>query len=406
MQQVLHLLIVDRDRRAALTASYGSKWLLPVVTCAERARAAPVAARWAAERGAPGGVAGQWLGRVTEVGIDWLVAIVARPPHFTPPPPLEWTPLDALSSQASLLDYQQWAIARAVQDDALPSVSGPFGNLSWPWDVQSWIGGAAGAAVSSLTPYRVGAYEVVLGADCLLGRVYFKGLVEERAAEARLTQALAEAAPDSFARTIALERQADGCVWWLTAACPGRPGGDPHRAAQALARVQQRTRTADHRSLVLPALDLEAATRWASDLLGDSRSGAIVRRRCAQALHADVPTAWIPMDLDPVNILVDAGHRVRFIDVDDSFLGPAPLAMATLARRSADPTLYRAYEQSWSPPLARLDWQDFEVAASVVESWLGWKRLRRNIERGEVFAALDLVEARVRARLARAINAE
>jgi hypothetical protein len=170
--------------------------------------------------------------------------------------------------------------------------------------------------------------------------------------------------------------------------------------------LRDRTRTADHRSLALPALDLEAAARWASELLGDSRSGAIVRRRCAQALRADVPAAWIPMDLDPANVLVGTGDRVGFIDVDDSFLGPAPLAMATLARRCADPTLYRTYERSWSPPLARLDWQDFEVAASVVESWLGWKRLRRNIERGEVFAPLDLVEARVGARLARAINAE
>jgi hypothetical protein len=406
MQQVLHLLIVDRDKRAALTASYGSRWLLPVVTCAERARAAPIAARWAAERGAPGEVAGQWLGRVTEDGIDWLVVVAAQPQHLTPPPPLEWTPLDTLSSRASLVDYQPWAIGRAVQHDALPSVSGPFGNLSWPEDVQRWIGRAAGSAVSSLTPYRVGAYEVVLGADCVDGRVYFKGLVEARAAEARLTQALAAAAPDSFARTIALERQADGSVWWLTAACPGCPGGDPHRAAQALARVQQRTKTADRRSLALPALDLEAAARWASELLGDSGSGAIVRRRCAQALRADVPAAWIPMDLDPANILVDAVRRVRFIDVDDSILGPAPLAMATLARRCADPTLYRTYERSWSPPLARLEWRDFEVAASVVESWLGWQRLWRNIERGEVFAPLDLVEARVRARLARAINAE
>ena len=405
MQQILHLLIVDRDRRATLTATYGSRWLLPVVTCAERARAGPVAARWAAERGAPGEVAGQWLGRVTQHGIDWLVAVAARRQPLIPPAPLEWMPLEALLSQASLLDYQQWAIARAVQRDALPSVSGPFGNLSWPDDVQSWIGGVAGSAASSPTPYRVGAYEVVLGADCVWPRL-FQGLVEERAAEARLTHALAAAAPDSFARTLALERQKDGCVWWLTAACPGRPGGDPHRAAQALARVQQRTRTADHRSLALPALNLEAAARWASDLLGDSRSGAIVRRRCTQALRADLPAAWIPMDLDPANILVDAGHRVRFIDVDDSFLGPAPLALATLARRSADPTLYRTYERSWSPPLARLDWQDFDVAASVVESWLGWTRLRRNIERGEVFAPLDLVEARVRARLARCINAE
>jgi len=33
MHQSLHLLIVDRDRRTALAANYGSRWLLPMLTC-------------------------------------------------------------------------------------------------------------------------------------------------------------------------------------------------------------------------------------------------------------------------------------------------------------------------------------------------------------------------------------
>jgi hypothetical protein len=233
--------------------------------------------------------------------------------------------------------------------------------------------------------------------------VYFKGLVEERATEAHLTQALAAAAPQSFARTLALERRRDSSVWWLTAACPGRPGGDAHHAAQALARVQQRV-LATGAPGALSALDLEAAARWGSELLADSRCEAIVRRHCARVTRADVPAAWIPMDLDPTNILIDDEDRVRFIDLDDSFLGPAPLAIATLALRCGDRTLYRTYERSWLPPLTGLDWAAFEMAATVVQSWLGWTRLERNIARGEVFIDRDFAAARIRARLAGAID--
>ncbi len=318
-------------------------------------------------------------------------------------PSLGWMPLDLLSSRLSVLDYQQRTIARSLVRGALPSVDGPFGNLSWTDVVRAWIGGAVGSAVISVTPYRVGAHEVVLGADCVHARVYFKGLVGERATEAHLTQELAAAAPDSFARTLALERRWDSSVWWLTAACPGRPGGDAHRAAQALARVQQRV-LATGAPDGLSALDLEAAARWGNGLLAGSPCEAVVRRHCARVMRADVPTAWIPMDLDPTNILEDDEDRVRFIDLDDSYLGAAPLAVATLALRCGDRTLYRTYERSWSPPLTGLDWAAFETAATVVQSWLGWTRLERNIVRGEVFIDRDFAAARIRARLAGAIG--
>ena len=123
------------------------------------------------------------------------------------------------------------------------------------------------------------------------------------------------------------------------------------------------------------------------------------------------------MDLDPSNILVDDEGRVRFIDVDDSFLGPGPLALAILAaRRGEKPLLsargarpsgraiYRTYEQAWSTPLRHLDWVAFETAATVVQSWLGWTRLERNIARGEVYVDRDLAAERMRQRLAKAIG--
>jgi hypothetical protein len=110
------------------------------------------------------------------------------------------------------------------------------------------------------------------------------------------------------------------------------------------------------------------------------------------------------MDLDPTNILTDGESRVRFIDVDHSFLGPAPLAMATLVMRCGDRTVYRTYEQSWSPRLTDVDWEAFETAATVIQAWLGWKRLKGNIARGEVYVDGNLAAERTRQRLARAIG--
>jgi hypothetical protein len=403
MKQILHLLIVDRNRRAALAATCGSRWLLPVVTCDERTRAVPLIVRWCAEHLVIGDVAGQWLGRVTSTGIDWLVAIDARLERSSPEPALQWMPLDTLSPAMSVLEYQQWAVERTLARGPLPSVEGPFGKFWWPDEARAWVGRVVGSAVESLTPYRTGAYEVVVGADCAGDRVYCKGLTPERAAEARVTQALAAIEPESFARTLALEHRADGSLWWLTAACPGKSGGDAHRVAHALARIQQRVLAAGATG-EWPRLDLDAAARWTGELLGDSPCSDAVRRQCTRVMCADVPVSWIPMDLDPTNVLVDHVDRVRFIDMDDSFLGPAPLAMATLAMRCGDKTPYRTYERSWSPSLTGLDWFAFEATATIVQFWLGWQRLERHVTRGEVFVDGDFAAARTRDRLVKAID--
>src|SRR2546427_13301 len=127
MRQYLHLLVVDRRRRTALTAVYGARWLLPMVYGAERARAAPLALGWAADHG------------------------VTAP-------------------------------ARACRGT-------PHGG--------------------------------VLGMPAGCSRVCFKGLRCDRDVEPRLTAALAAMAPESFASTSALDRQAGGSLWWLWEACPG-----------------------------------------------------------------------------------------------------------------------------------------------------------------------------------------
>jgi hypothetical protein len=401
MRQVLHLLIVDRDRRAALAARHGSRWLLPVIACGETTRAPLLVARWCAQQGIGSDVAGQWLGRVGQDATDWLVAIPARSGGRNPGETFEWISLDALSSAASVLDYQTWAVARAVRGCALPCVDGPFGNLDWPEAVRAWIGESVGSPPYAWAPYRVSAHEIVLGAETARGRVYFKGLTADRACEAVLTQTLAALAPDSFARTLALDRREAASTWWLTGECAGRPERT-HLAGSALARIQRMTAMAQGR-LALQILEIELAAAWASALVDGSAITAAIRRACATA-GAGVPHAWIPMDLDPANVLVDDDGAVRFIDVDDSFFGPAPLAMAILAQRGTGDTLYRTYEQSWSPSLSSVDWPAFEIASTVVQFWLGWKRLERNIARGEIFIDRDLASARLRARLVRAID--
>ena len=402
MNQRLHALVVDAEHRRALAATHGSMWLLPVLTCDERTRPLPLVARWLAERGMGGDVAAQWLGRVTGESIDWLVA-VASGPSIRAATDLAWQPLDVLASNRPALEYQGWALARTLRRGPLPSVDGPFGNICWPQDVRRWIGGVADAPVDSLMPYRCGANEVVVGARHGPTRVFFKGLLPDRGAEVQTTRALAAIEPESFARTIAVARRRDGCTWWLTAECAGRAGGDLECVAAALARIQRRVCESIPACLPLRSVDIDAAERWAAELLGDSPQRGLVARACARLRGADVPAAWIPMDLDPANVLIDDGWP-RFIDVDDSFLGPAPLAMATLATACADRALYSAYERSWPAAVGGLDWQTFETVAVVIRAWLGWTRLERNIGRGEVFVDRGFALSRTGARLSRSIG--
>lgn len=405
MRQVHHLFVVDPERRVALAKRVGPGWLLPVLCCGEKVRVAPLVSRWCFEQRLRGDVAGQWLGSSKDEVTDWLV-VVSATADSAAPDGLAWMPLDTLASEPGAFGYQQRAVRRVCVGHSLPSVDGPFGNLAWPGRARARITAATGSAPDAVTPYRTSPYEVVLGAECAQRRVYLKGFARGRAAEARLTQALAEIAPDSFAVTLALEEDCRGVVWWLADGCKGVPAANPHVVAAALAHVQQRVIEAGLESLPLVTIDLDAAAEWASELLGDPACGAVVRDACARAM--DLPHSWIPLDLDPTNVLVDGHRAVRFIDVDDSFFGPAALAMTALAQRYGVLDAGDAcavYAQSWSPSLARIDWKGARIAAAVFQVWRGWNRLREKVARGEVDAALDQVETRIRARLARTIHA-
>ena len=401
MPQILHLLIVDAARGLALVATFGGRWLLPVLTCGERVRADRYALRWVTSRGFEADVVGQWLGRVGRAGTDWLIVLTVTFDHLDPQ--LSWTPLGELRSATAVVEYQAWAVAKSLDDSALPSVPGPFGRVGWHAEVKAWIERVSGGSCACFVPYRAGAHEVVLGAQGVSGPVYFKGLFAERNAEARLTRLMSDLDPSLFARTIALEPCVDGTAWWLTAGCPGRPAVEGQVVVRALARVQRRVLSSEPVRRALPTLDLPAAFAWARDLVGEGYRDALAS--CLQVVTTPgVPRSWIPMDLDPVNVLAEENGALHFIDLDDSFFGPAALAMALFASRSRHQSSYGVYEQSWFPVMSGIDWPGFERAVAVLDAWLGWRRVVRNTARGDLYGALEPAEARIRERLVRILH--
>jgi hypothetical protein len=395
MKQVLHLLIVNSESRQAQAARFGTRWLLPTIACAERTRAGPLAARWCAERGLSGDVAGQWLGRVNDDSVDWLIAIAAAPlqPALTA---LDWIDLDSVASGPSVVEYQSWSVARCLERAERPAVCGPFGTLEWPAKTREWVTASLGSTASAWMPYRISAHEVVAGVETARGRVFFKGLSGPRSAEALLTRTLASLAPESFAPTLALEHRDDGSVWWLTGECPGGTSHDTALVATALARIQQQLMPRLHDLANLTTADLEGAARWTRTGFSHPEHLDAICDAVDYVSRAGLPSTWIPMDLDSSNVLVQA-EAVRFIDVDDSFVGPAPLAAAAFAGRCP------AYEHAWWPSLRGLDWGRLRMAARTFQSWRGWQRLECNVARGEVHVDRDRAAARVRKRLAAAL---
>jgi hypothetical protein len=429
MQQLLHLLIVDRHRREALATLHDSRWLLPIACCTERMRAGPLAARWIAGHGLTGNVMGQWLGRVTAANdaMDWLVVVDARPVRRTATASgMCWTPLAQLKSCTFLIDYQQWAMQKSIPDD-LPCLSGPFGSMTWLDQVREWVNVVAGPLTDLPVCYKATPYEVVLGIAVPSGTVYFKGLTGDRVAEATLTSTLAGELPESFARTLALERRSDATVWWLTAHCSGTTlAADLTRertvlVAANLARIQ-RDLSGRTGGLGIPEADLASAAAWARALIVE-HADSETANRCDASLArvyrtvgtADIPCSWIPLDLDAGNVLVD-DESVRFIDLDESRIGSVPLALSTLLRRlrrtragSASPlwidAVQCAYEQSWTPWLQLREWwSDLETASVLLDCHSGWQQLHQKIGRGEVHGALELAATYTAQRLARTLD--
>src|SRR5262249_7502749 len=157
-------------------------------------------------------------------------------------------------------------------------------------------------------------------------RFFFKGLTGDRVAEALLTAKLSAELSDSFAPTVALERQNDESTWWLTEEWPGTPVAafdGPGGGCVVGARARKQRALADPvPTLGLPPTDFQAAVQEARTLLVERRDRAeahacltSLASVCESMGRADVPHSWIPLDIDPGNVLVDGCH-VRWIDLD------------------------------------------------------------------------------------------
>jgi hypothetical protein len=420
MPQLLHLLIVDREGHRGLVQHLGDRWVLPIAACRDRARAPAIVSPWLSARAIDGDVVGQWRGRlsVDARACDWLV-IVRTPAGQMAPHPLTWTPLAELRAAPAIVDYQSSAL-NGSDADAL-AAPGPFGRLSWLDDVARWATGRTGSPVAGrLVCYRASSYEVVAGLDVGPGRCFFKGVSADSTADAIAMHAASCVAPESFARSIAFESMADGAIWWLMRACPGRALATAMsrdaavRVAADVGRLQRRLAESGA-ARALEALDLHSVLGRVSALLPAfeaTSAAASARSAIVDAFDAvsRLPISWTPLDLDPVNVFMH-GSRIRYIDLEPR-LAPMPLSISIFARRirrrrdvaaGGDPaaSLRHAYERALG---ASFPWKQVDIVAAAVEAVLDLERLGRNMARGELSGPSSAFRDDAARRLAAAVR--
>jgi len=411
MRQLLHLLIVDRERHRAIVQWLNGRWLLPTIVCSERARAPLAAATWLRERDLSGLVVGQWAGRIAPAGsaVDWLMAISVAGDAV--PGTCSWCPIDRLASHRALIEYQGSATA-TVLSRACPGVRGPFGTFGWIDAASAWVARVTGARCQPAVCYRTSSHEVVVAYSCAGITLYFKGVAEDCASSAVAESEAARAAPESFSRTLAQERRHDGAIWTLTSSCAGEPFRGPPldhsiavRIASDIARLQRRLRCDIALQSVLKPLDLDHTRAVMTTLLarpGCSPSHA--RVEAAFEYVANIETGWMPTDLDPANVRVSA-NSLQYFDLDARLAAP-PLAIAIFSRRieqrSADGCIEMsqhirgAFEAAWRE---NVPWAAIDIVSGIVELTMGWERVQRNIQRGELAGDVEIVEQRIAQRL-------
>ena len=190
-----------------------------------------------------------------------------------------------------------------------------------------------------------------------------------------------------------------------------------HAAAEC---VRMQERIGDVRCLrpALPRLDAVALTRWSRDIVDPSRDRQAtdaIDRAVDDVVAAGFADRWLPLDLDPANILLDDQDRVAVIDLDDSFVGPAPLAAAPLVRRvrararrgataSGADVVRVAYERMSQRPMTPRLWKALDTLAVVIEARLACQRLETGRARGALQGPVDILVDRIRTSLVRTVS--
>jgi hypothetical protein len=105
--------------------------------------------------------------------------------------------------------------------------------------------------------------------------------------------------------------------------------------------------------------------------------------------------------------MLDDAH-VNFIDLDDAMLGPAPLGIATFARRlraslggsvgehAAVAHMLEVYDRAWTPRL-RLSGRLWavDVVSQVLECQLASRRVEAKTRQGEIYGCEEIAQARL-----------
>ncbi len=421
MNQALHLLFVDVDRANVLVTWTHGRWLLPILILNERVRPGPYVAAWAGGIGIRARMVGQWLGRPSpnSSSIDWLaVSEVVGGSLHAGAGSFRWLPIHDLASSSCWEAYQRWALTEVGAPDALPSVAGPFGTVSWLRDVEDWVADVLGTPLVETVPYRTTAHAVAVGFATSRGRVFLKGTSVESGRNVRSVYELCKEHPGSFAATLAFCPRPDRSVWWLTSECPGAALAD-ESSVENIARVAaacgqlQRTALRDMPEIVarLPQVDTGALAQWGKALLFDFRAeGTLelyersIERACAAVASID-SHSLIHVDVDPSNVFLQE-NEVRFIDLDDLHRGPSPLIASmfadTLGRAGIGPceyptlsqVVYDAYERDL-PSTSGLKylWPALRVVSTLFTSHLSWTRVQIKVQQGEVHGVDNCVRA-------------
>lgn len=398
-------------------------WLLPIVTAEPRARAARVLSRFIEQRQLRATLVCVTGGIVDaqSAGIDWL-AIADRADSDLPCPPLQEVALRDLLRSTALISVQARLLRSYGRLSARSASSASEGWLALTLDwLRSQLPDDDGGSTLEAIPHRA----ELLSATWEFRRraapaLFLKWRHDGSFAEAALTETLRAFDRSCAPRTVAVDR-ANGR--WLTEAVPGSPLAQQlstttvARVAAAVARLQMAFASggAPH-AASLPTVAgsladlplegdriLQCLPGWPdAPEIRDARRE--IRGAAAALRDLRLPDTWIHTDLVPENVFVD-GERVSFIDFDDFWIGPAPVAMeflfaglrrlaATADERAAlQSAALQAFIEAWresvAPPVLRAAYRWTRLIAEVSRVSTRLRKLRRMEENGELCGLVD-----------------
>lgn len=347
MLQRYHLILRSRNEPYLLADIRPVGWMLPVVTADARSRATSAIARFLDQFHLRGTLVCVTAGTVdTEAaGIDWLSVVDVIDVVNECPIRLVEEVQERILEQRPLVPVQS-SLIRTYQrmSDTLPT---RFSRDRLA-DAIRWVAHCvpdldATGSVQAI-PHRVDLFRSTWEFRSPSAAVFLKWCGNGAFLEPALAEALVAAGGAHVPRTLAYERATGR---WLTEGIAGKPltsdlsARTVSAAVAALARVQMNLLSAEHRLRSIGVhgesiADLAAEGDGLLDQLPGSAERPDVRaarsrihEACRTLDRLQLRNTWIHTDLVPENIFLGSGG-VYFIDFEDPWIGPAPIALEFL----------------------------------------------------------------------------